>query len=69
MLKQTFHIADMHCSNCAIILESLEDKLPGVKRVSASYAKGKMVVEYDESVLSTTDILAAVSKLGYQASE
>jgi copper chaperone CopZ len=48
-------------------LEDLEDELPGVRRVEASYRKGKMLVEYDEGVLSSDEIVAAVKKKGYQA--
>ena len=67
MMKQTFKILDMHCSNCPMILESIEDDLPGVKQISASYARGMMVVEFDEQVLNVEQILAAVKQKGYQA--
>ncbi len=49
MQKKTFKILDMHCSNCPMILESIEDDLVGVKQISASYARGTMVVEFDET--------------------
>jgi copper chaperone CopZ len=67
MMKQTFKILDMHCSNCPMILESIEDDLPGVKQISASYARGTMVVEFDERVLTVAQILAAIKQKGYQA--
>jgi P-type Cu+ transporter len=67
MRKQNFKILDMYCTNCAMRLEGLEDELPGVRRVEASYRKGQMLVEYDEGVLSTDEIVAAVKKKGYQA--
>jgi len=67
MMKQTFKILDMHCSNCPMILESIEDDLPGVKQISASYARGMMVVEFDEQVLNVEQILAAIKQKGYQA--
>ena len=67
MIKKTFKILDMHCTNCPMILESMEDDLPGVKQISASYAKGTMVVEFDEKVLDVEQILAAIKKKGYQA--
>jgi copper ion binding protein len=65
MLKKTFRVSDMHCSNCAMKIESLEDDLPGVKSVNASYQKGKVVVEFDETRLTTEDIIQAIIKLGY----
>ena len=66
MQKKTFKILDMHCNNCPMILESIEDDLPGVKQISASYVKGTMVVEFDEKVLGVEQILAAIEKKGYQ---
>ena len=67
MLKQVFRVTDMHCSNCVMRIEGLEDDLPGVKSVVASYRKGQMTVEYDETRLSEAQILAAVARLGYTA--
>ncbi len=65
MLKKTFRVPDMHCTACVMRLEGLEDDLPGVKRVKASYQKGQMEVEYDEKLLSEAQIAAAVKRLGY----
>jgi copper chaperone CopZ len=67
MLKKTFSIPDMTCSNCAMKLESLEDVLAGVKEINASYHKLQMVIEYDETRLSEAEIVAAVKKKGYTA--
>ena len=66
MLKKTYRIDGMHCSNCAMNIEGIEDELAGIKRVSASYQKALMVVEFDETKLSEAEILAAVEKRGYQ---
>jgi copper chaperone CopZ len=46
-------------------LEGLEDDLPGVKCVQASYKKQQMAVEYDETVVSAPQIVAAIQQLGY----
>ncbi len=67
MIKKTYAVSDMHCSNCVMRIESLEDTLPGIKSVAASYRKGQMTVEFDETRLSEAQILAAVEKLGYTA--
>lgn len=67
MLKKTFKIPDMTCSNCAMKLESLEDTLDGVKEINASYHKLQMVIEYDESKLTEEQIISAVKKKGYTA--
>lgn len=67
MIKKTFKVPDMACSNCAMILESLEDTLHGVRAIDASYHKLQMVVEFDETRLSEAQIIAAVKEKGYQA--
>jgi copper chaperone CopZ len=67
MIKKTFKVPDMTCSNCAMKLESLEDTLDGVREINASYHKLQMVVEYDETKLTEEQIIVAVKKKGYQA--
>jgi len=67
MIKQTFSVPDMHCSNCSMKLESIEDELDGVSEINASYHKQLMTVEFDESRVSLDQILAAVKKKGYTA--
>jgi copper chaperone CopZ len=67
MIKKTYSIPDMHCSNCSMRLESIEDDLPGIKEINASYHKQQMTVEFDESQVSEEQILTAVMKKGYSA--
>ena len=66
-MKKTLLVSDMQCSNCAMNIESLEDDLPGVKSISASYQKGQMVVEFDETRIEINTIIAAVKQKGYTA--
>lgn len=68
MQKKTYTITNMECPNCVMILESLEDKLPGIQEISASYHKGQMTVVFDELLVSEEKILAAVEKKGYRVS-
>ncbi len=67
MIRKTFNVPDMHCSNCSMKLESIEDDLPGIKEINASYHRQQMVVEFDESKLTEADIIAAAQEKGYQA--
>ncbi len=46
-------------------LQSLEDDLPGVDTVDASYHSQKMKVVYDETVVTPDAIMVAIVKLGY----
>lgn len=64
-MKQKFKVPDMECPNCAMRLEGLEDELPGVKRINASYLKMAMEVDFDEKKLSVDEIVRAVQALGY----
>ena len=67
MIKQTFNVPDMHCSNCSMKLESIEDDIPDIREINASYHKQQMTIEYDETKLTVEEIVAAARKKGYQA--
>ncbi len=67
MVKKLFRVDDMHCSSCSMRIESIEDDLPGIKQVSASYQKSRMEVEYDEGKVTEAQIIAAVAAKGYHA--
>ena len=67
MIKKTFNVSDMHCTNCSMKLESIEDELAGIKEINASYHKQQMTVEFDETIVSEDQIIAAAKKKGYQA--
>jgi copper ion binding protein len=68
-VKQVFRVTDMHCTNCVMRIEGLEDDLPGVKRVQASYKKQRVEVEYDEATVSAAQIVAAIQGLGYTVAD
>ena len=65
MICKTYRVEGMTCPNCAMRLEGMEDDLPGVKRVRASYRKGSMEVEFDETLVSEVQILAEAARRGY----
>lgn len=64
-MKKVFRVSDMSCPNCAMHLEGLEDELPGVKRINASYKKLTMEVEFDEKMLTIEQIIKAANAIGY----
>jgi copper chaperone CopZ len=66
MIRKTYQVAGMTCPNCAMLLEGMEDELPGIHRVIASYRKGIVEVEYDPEQVTEAHILQAISRLGYQ---
>ena len=64
-MKKTYRIPGISCALCAMALQSLEDDLPGVQRVNASYRHQRVEVEFDESLVSEAELLAAIEALGY----
>lgn len=69
MVKQIFRVTDMHCPNCAMRIEGLEDDLPGLQRVRASYRKQQVEVEFDDARVSAAQIVAAIRRLGYTVAD
>jgi len=67
IVKRTFKVNDMHCANCVMTLEAIEDDLDGVLRIEASYRKGEMIVAYDDGLVNEEQILEAVAARGYHA--
>ena len=65
MKTLTIKVPDMHCVNCSMKLQSLEDDLPGVSTVDASYRNQRMTVKFDEATVTVEKILEAVRGLGY----
>jgi len=55
----------MHCPNCAMTLEGLEDELDGIRQISASYRKQTLEVEYDEKMMGVEEIIKAAKQKGY----
>ena len=65
MTKQVFRVLKMYCPTCPMRLEAIEDELPGIKRIKASYQKEQMIIEYDESQVNEAQIRQAVEAKGY----
>ena len=65
MQKKTFRVEGMHCTNCVMKIESIEDELDGVKQVSASYRNQQVLVEFDELKVSPAEVIAAIKEKGY----
>ena len=68
MKKETYDVTGMSCAACSSRVEKAVAKQPGAQQVAVNLLKNSMVVEYDESRLSSAQIIAAVEKAGYGAS-
>jgi len=64
MTTKTYNVKGMHCTSCALLIESdLEDA--GVK-ARCNYAKQTLSVEFDEKKTAEVKITDVVAKAGYQ---
>lgn len=65
----SYQIEGMTCASCAQTIEKVVAKLPGVSSVSVNLATEKMVVDYNQAITSTQDIIKAVRDSGYDAKD
>lgn len=68
LMKQTFNVTGMSCSACSSHVEKSVSKLAGVQNVSVNLLAASMKVDYNEQILSSSDICHAVEHAGYGAS-
>ena len=67
-MKQKFKVIGMTCSACSAHVEKAVRKLPEVSNVAVDLLGGSMQVEFDDSKLTSDQIIAAVVDAGYGAS-
>ena len=68
MKKEKFAVTGMTCSACSARVEKCVSALAGVETCEVNLLTGSMQTTFDETVLNTGDIIAAVEKAGYGAS-
>lgn len=66
MTTTKFKIPDMHCSSCVVRNENSLRKLEGVKSASVNFATRNASVEYDEDMVSESDLHQAIKDNGYR---
>ena len=64
--KLTVKVGNMTDSSDANLIERRLKELEGVKYVSASFGNGQILVEYNQALLSLSDIRQVITKSGYQ---
>lgn len=65
MTKLVLKVKGMHCASCAILIDKLLLKQPGVVASTTSYGAQKVALEFDEAKITLEQIDAFVNKLGY----
>lgn len=66
-MKQKFDVMGMTCASCQAHVNKSVSHLEGVRDCNVNLLSENMEVDYDESKLSSDDIIAAVRKGGYDA--
>ncbi len=59
-------IIDMHCASCAVTIENVVRKLPGVVKANVNSASEQAFVKFDPRKTGTMEILDAIKSAGYQ---
>ncbi|MGI6174668.1 MAG: heavy metal translocating P-type ATPase [Christensenellales bacterium] len=66
-MVEKFEVTGMTCSACSAHVERAVGKLAGVSTVSVNLLLNSMTVDYDETLLQASDVIAAVERAGYGA--
>lgn len=56
----------MDCDGCAVTLDRVLKRLPGVAKVQVDWKGGSVDVEYDEKRSRPVDIRKAITQAGYE---
>nr|WP_194189585.1 heavy metal translocating P-type ATPase [Clostridium chrysemydis] len=67
-MKRKFNIEKMSCASCASRIEKVVSNMDGVEKAIVNLATEKMVVEFNQNIISEKDIVAKVKQIGYGAS-
>lgn len=63
----TLNITGMHCASCAALIEKALIKNSGVIRANINLATERGLVQFDDSLISPSELINLVAKAGYQA--
>ena len=67
-MKQKYNVTGMTCAACQANIDRRVKKLDGVKSVDVNLLSNSMTVEFNEDVVGDSEIIAAVTEIGYGAS-
>ena len=67
ILDEKYLIGGMSCAACSARVDKAVRKLEGIKEVNVNLLTNSMVVSYDETILSSEEIIKAVKEAGYVA--
>jgi copper ion binding protein len=65
MADRTFKVPGMSCAHCKAAVEGELNRLSGVEHSNADVEKGTVEIAYDESQVSTEQLIEAIEEAGY----
>ncbi len=68
MEKKHFNITGMTCAACSARVEKAVKHLEGIENVSVNLLTNSMEVQFDDTIITSNDIITSVTKAGYGAS-
>lgn len=68
MMKTTIlDIEGMHCEGCANTIEALLGRVPGVRKVEASFDDKRARILHDREQAPVPDLVATIARGGFKA--
>ncbi len=61
----SFQIDGMHCTSCSMNIDGELEATPGVISAETSYAKGRAVVNFDQTQVSVEKLKNVIESLDY----
>jgi Cu+-exporting ATPase len=65
--KEVYNIEGMSCAACSSAIERVTNKLEGVNLSQVNLTTNKMTIEYDETLVTSENIMSKVEKAGFKA--
>lgn len=65
--KLTFKISGMHCTSCAMNIDGELEDTKGIRQANTNYAKAITEVVFETEILTLSDIVSTIRKVGYTA--
>ena len=65
MKTETYNIEGMECAACSAAVEKVTKRLNGVSQSSVNLATKKLLITYDETLVSPQQICGVVNKAGF----
>jgi Cd2+/Zn2+-exporting ATPase len=62
-------VTGMDCPDCAVKVEKVVKRMPGVVNTTVVFPAGRLNVEYDPQQIDITQMIDKIKKLGYEARE